>query len=251
MQPDSKHPFTLIELLVVIAIIAILAALLLPTLGNAREQALRVVCASNLSQLVQGVSMYASDTDGGLPPYSTDSSVNRMHSTFVARYMYTQYGWQNLGWLYETGNITAPDVFFCPSQSHIAFTPAPYSDPWPTVADFSGAPGDGLNATGPLTIRSGYDFNPHTIGNEPGKRRNTRIKDFEPNEIMIMDLFERYGYVAHSEAPGWNIARADGSVQLTINETVYRTMPTYPDTWEDQATPPNDYYSQLETLIDH
>jgi len=59
--------FTLIELLVVIAIIAILAAIMFPVFGRARENAKRATCWSNLRQLGMGLHMYASDHDECFP----------------------------------------------------------------------------------------------------------------------------------------------------------------------------------------
>jgi prepilin-type N-terminal cleavage/methylation domain-containing protein len=59
--------FTLIELLVVIAIIAILAALLLPTLGGAKERGRRVACKSNLRQFILAVHMYGHENRDRVP----------------------------------------------------------------------------------------------------------------------------------------------------------------------------------------
>ena len=59
--------FTLVELLVVIGIIAVIIAMLLPSLIKAREDARRVVCLSHVRQLTQATLLYVGDNGGTLP----------------------------------------------------------------------------------------------------------------------------------------------------------------------------------------
>jgi prepilin-type N-terminal cleavage/methylation domain-containing protein/prepilin-type processing-associated H-X9-DG protein len=66
-RTHSKAGFTLIELLVVIAIIAILAAILLPTLASAKKKAQGIYCVNNLKQCAVAWLMYASDNKDAVP----------------------------------------------------------------------------------------------------------------------------------------------------------------------------------------
>lgn len=67
-RSDVKQAFTLIELLIVIAIIAVLAALLLPVLGRAKQKAYTTACLSNLRQLQFCWQMYAGDHEDIMTP---------------------------------------------------------------------------------------------------------------------------------------------------------------------------------------
>ncbi len=93
-----KKGFTLVELLVVIAIISILAAMLLPSLSRAREQARRTACKSNLKQLGLALLMYSNDYSGTFPT----GQGSRLADLTI---------------LWARGYAKDPNVFECPSAS--------------------------------------------------------------------------------------------------------------------------------------
>lgn len=67
MTPRQPHGFTLVELLVVVSIVALLIAILLPSLRQAREAARAAVCGSAMRQVSIGVINYTADFRGVLP----------------------------------------------------------------------------------------------------------------------------------------------------------------------------------------
>ena len=80
--------FTLVELLIVISIIALLAALLLPTLAKARERGKQANCVSNLKQLGLGLEMYCNDYKDFMPLGCEDMFGNNNKRWFGTRQNY-------------------------------------------------------------------------------------------------------------------------------------------------------------------
>ncbi len=120
---QSHRGFTLIELLVVVAIIAILAALLLPALRQAKASAKTAQCANNLRQIILATLQYSSDHDDYLPTSGCASGVcGGINLGFWDQLQPSYIPWGNNG-------AFSADVFYCPSypwtgRSH--GLPSPY-----------------------------------------------------------------------------------------------------------------------------
>lgn len=93
-----RKGFTLIELLIVIGIIALLAAILLPSLGKATEKAKQVQCKANLDQIGKSMFMYKSD-------FGKDRAYPDTNGAgFLVR-------------LYQTNILSEYQVYICPSTA--------------------------------------------------------------------------------------------------------------------------------------
>lgn len=121
-KPPHSGGFTLIELLIVIAIIAILAALLLPSLSKAKSSGRRAACISNLRQASVAVRMYADEHRGRIPygptapPFSHPADFYPSTGSPTSLLSIRSGAVVGLGLLLTNELARTPKVLFCPGS---------------------------------------------------------------------------------------------------------------------------------------
>ena len=199
----ERAAFTLVELLVVIGIIAILIAILLPTLNRARESAKRTQCLSNLRQLHTALVLYAQTNKDAVP-------LGYWRNEKQYNYALWQKGDKApimLGLLYRTNLLKQPRAFYCPSQNDPFFQFDVPQNVWPPEKAQTGADHCRLGY-GVRPIDFMGDWNPAW----PAVfQRLTKLK----NKAIISDIASSPERIKEDHVKGINVLYANGGAKWT------------------------------------
>ena len=229
-KPPRREGFTFVELLVVIAILAILAAILFPVFGRARENARRAACQSNLKQIGLGLQMYVQDFDGRVPICVDNTSITPTDDWgywWVTLFKYTK----------------NDQIFVCPNWRFTS-TPSglqPYETPpdpnkpflhygivgtyvWNETMD--GAPETRLTGTSP----DGRSYGPAEVIAVAEGFNGSHI--WKPEHVTPLENSEERLRYFHFD--GTNVVYADGHVKWLKNSQMKRrAWAPYESAWLD------------------
>jgi len=185
----------------VISIIALLIALLLPSLTSAREAAKLAVCASNLRQNAMAILVYGEDYEEQIPyvPNSQGDPPHHWSWPYVS-WQAANDGHRGPGLLVYGGYLSSPDSLYCVTQEPGTLYAREDYENWP------------LPPTG-NTSRIGYDMIP-----DGNPRRQLELNEYEQGPLMNDCATVPDPVVATSHRDVWNAVYVDGHVSLLRND---------------------------------
>lgn len=207
-RPESRRGFTLVELLVVIAIIAILASVLLPALGKAKDESIRMKCVNNVKQLGMAMQMYGEDNGSLLPMAHGTVPWNDNNPPPWTQLLVSYFSNTNL--------------LMCPSYSQIYKTPFNY---------FMGARQAYVQTTNSASVDYRAIYLPSSYVLSGDCNWLFQTNDADPDNYTQDTLFATLPAQGHN---GWlNVLFADGHVKnykafLTNEITFSYTQPGIP-----------------------
>jgi prepilin-type N-terminal cleavage/methylation domain-containing protein/prepilin-type processing-associated H-X9-DG protein len=235
-----RNGFTLIELLVVIAIIAVLMAILMPSLNIAREQARGIACSSNQKTLALAYIMYAGDNDdsvcggwalstivNGVPPWvmppleNSTGSIVPMGGSGVAVTRQQRYNGLKEGELYKY--VKDVGAYHCPGDNRVTR-------------------GTSLGMGLPYLIYRSYSLTDYMRATEPTDPK--KLSSFRGQALKMLFVEEIYdGSAGNHNHAGWSYNPGSGSLWDPLgifhsNACTFSFMDGHAERkkWDDQRT---------------
>lgn len=225
-RSPHQRAFSLVELIVTLSITVLLAGMLMPALSSVRENAHRVVCATNQRQIGQAITMYAGDHRERLPEArvlneADANSPNLMiarHATLPGQTPYGINGerrlppmplagedWDGLGLLRKDHYCDTPQSFYCPSHKG-KHTYEENAEAW-------------NGQSSPRDLFTNYHYGGHRNW-RTGER--IRLTGGASIVLAVDGLRTRDDF---SHRLGMNMLRGDGSVSWRDNVTIRDQLP--------------------------